>query len=56
MTSELLHENLITLSIEDLEKIILRDQELKKRREENDPVLQAPEEAGYNFKENCCEE
>ena len=56
MNFETIYENLITLRIEELEQIIQRADEIKRRKEQNDPALEALEAAGYDFKDNCCED
>lgn len=51
-----INESLIALTIEELERIIERAREIKKRKEANDPLFCALEEAGYDFKDHCCED
>ena len=47
-------EHLIELTVKELSELIERAQEIKARKEAGDPVLEALEEAGYNFKDHCC--
>lgn len=56
MTFEILQENLIELTIEELDQIIERAKEIKERKKCHDPIFKALEEAGYDFKNTCCEE
>ncbi len=49
-------EQLIELTIEELAELIHRAQEIKARKEAGDPALKALEEAGYDFKDHCCED
>ena len=49
-------EHLIELTIEELSELIEKAQEIKARKEAGDPVLKALEEAGYDFRDHCCED
>jgi len=56
MTLNEIEEHLIALNTEELERLIRAAREIQRRKEEGDPVLKALEEAGYDFRDHCCEE
>jgi len=56
MTLDEIEKHLITMRTEELERLIQAAAEIKRRKEEGDPVLKALEEAGYDFKAHCCED
>jgi len=56
MTIAQIREMLIELTVEELGELIARAEEIRKRKESEDPVLKALEAAGYDFENICCEE